>query len=406
MAFQFQSPYDADTQRRMQNVYRSLEEKARRRYAAIEADKLGHGGVTYISRLLGCSPHTIRSGLEELDDLDERDPLEGRQRRPGGGRKPKTTEEPELEDNLYSILNYRVAGDPEDPDILWTDLSLAGLAEEMQQLGTPASRPTIESWLDDHDITRRKIQKTMPGGESPDRDRQFRNIARLRDEFHAAANPVFSIDSKAKEHLGYLYREGRTRTTESFKAFDHDYPSWADGVLIPHGIYDPLRNHGHLNLGLSKDTSQFACDSFWWFWRKSGRFHYPDATEILWLCDAGGNNNCRHNIFKQDLSELANRIELPIRVAHYPSYCSKFNPIERRFFSQVGRTCRGILFDCLNTVVDQMRKTKTRTGLSTTVHVIKRVYERGRKATQDFLDNMKITFHSVLPIWNYTAQPS
>ncbi len=321
------------------------------------------------------------------------------------GRKPKTTEEPELEDNLYSTLNCRVAGDPEDPDILWTDLSLAGLAEEMQQLGTPVSRPTIESWLDDHDITRRKIQKTMPGGESPDRDRQFRNIARLRDEFHAAANPVFSIDSKAKEHLGYLYREGRTRTTEPFKAFDHDYPSWADGVLIPHGIYDPLRNHGHLNLGLSKDTSQFACDSFWWFWRKSGRFHYPDATEILWLCDAGGNNNCRHNIFKQDLSELANRIELPIRVAHYPSYCSKFNPIERRFFSQVGRTCQGILFDCLNTVVDQMRKTKTRTGLSTTVHVIKRVYERGRKATQDFLDNMKITFHSTLPTWNYTAQP-
>jgi hypothetical protein len=159
-------------------------------------------------------------------------------------------------------------------------------------------------------------------------------------------------------------------------------------------------------VGFSRDTSQFACDSFWWFWRRRGRFQYPDATEILWLCDAGGSNNCRHNIFKQDLGELARRIELPIRVAHYPTYCSKFNPIERRFFSQVGRTCRGVLFDSLETVVNQMRKTKTATGLSTTVHVIKQVYERGRKATQAFLDNMNFTFDSILPMWNYTALPS
>ena len=167
-----------------------------------------------------------------------------------------------------------------------------------------------------------------------------------------------------------------------------------------------VRNHGHLNLGLSKDTSQFACDSFWWFWRKSGRFQYPDATEILWLCDAGGNNNCRHHIFKQDLSELAARVGLPIRIAHDPSYCSKFNPIERRFFSQVGRTCQGILFDTLGIAVEQMRKTKTATGLSTTVHVIQKAYQRGRKATQEFLNNMNITFDSILPTWNYTAQPS
>lgn len=147
----------------------------------------------------------------------------------------------------------------------------------------------------------------------------------------------------------------------SFQTFDHDYPSWADGVLVPHEIYDPRRNHGHLNLGLSHDTSGFACDSFRWFWRRIGEFCYPWPTEILWLCDAGGGNNCRHHIFKQDLQELTDRIGLPIRVAHYPTYCSKFNPIERRFFSQVGRTCRGILFDSLPTAVEQMRRTTTTT---------------------------------------------
>jgi hypothetical protein len=390
----------------MRNVYRSLGEKGRRRYAAVEAAKLGHGGVSYVSRLLGCSQHTIRRGLDELDDLDEDDPAAGRQRRPGGGRKARTEEEPRVEDHLFSILEYRTAGDPDDPDVLWTDLSPADISERLDLLGTPVSRPTVEQWLAGQHVTRRKIQKTIPGGVSPDRDRQFRQIAELRAEFAAAGNPVFSVDTKAKEHLGFLWRAGRVRTAEPFRAFDHDYPNWAEGVVVPHGVHDPLRNHGHLNLGLSHDTSEFACDSFYWFWRRSGRFHYRRATEILWLCDAGGSHNCRHHVFKQDLGRLASRVGLPIRVAHYPTHCSKFNPIERRFFAQVGRTCRGVLFDSLQTAVDQMRKTRTATGLTTTVHVMRRLYERGRKATRDFLDNMNVTFHSVLPRWNYTAQPA
>ena len=403
----FQSPYDPQTERRMRNVYHSLGEKDRRRYAAVEAAKLGHGGVNYVARLLGCSKHTVRRGLAELDDLDD-DPAAGRQRRPGGGRKARTQEEPRVEDNLFSILNYRTAGDPDDPDAVWTDLSPAELSERMGLLGTPVSRPTVEDWLAGQGLGRRVVQKTIPGGVSPDRDRQFQQIAEIREEFAAAGNPVSSVDTKAKERLGFLWRAGRVRTADPFRAFDHDYPSWADGVVVPHGVYDPLRNHGHLNLGLSHDTSEFACDSFHWFWRRSGRFQYPDATEILWLCDGGGSNNCRHHVFKQDLSRLATRVGLPIRVAHYPTHCSKHNPIERRFFSQVGRTCRGVLFDSLDTVVNQMRKTKTATGLTTTVHVVKRLYERGRKATRDFLDNAKtkIKFHAVLPNWNYTARPA
>jgi len=114
-----------------------------------------------------------------------------------------------------------------------------------------------------------------------------------------------------------------------------------------YGTWDPIRNHGHLNLGLSADTSQFACESFRWFWKRIGRHHYPDPTRVLWLCDAGGSNHCRHTIFKQDLQELANELGIDIRVAHYPTYCSKYNPIERRFFSQVTRACEGVMFDCL-----------------------------------------------------------
>ena len=126
-------------------------------------------------------------------------------------------------------------------------------------------------------------------------------------------------------------------------------------MIIPHGIYDLARNRGHINIGLSHDTSQFACDSFRWYWNRIGQRCYPDATSILLLCDCGGSNSAAQYLFKQDLQDLVNDLGIEIRVAHYPSYCSKFNPIERRFFPHVARACQGMLFDTLDTVVRLMR---------------------------------------------------
>jgi hypothetical protein len=404
MAAFFENSYDEATERRMRGFYESLSEKDRRRYAALEAEKLGRGGIKYVSSVVGCSRRTIERAKSELEQLPE-DPAKGRIRREGAGRKKATESDPELQTNLFSILQRRTAGDPMRPDVLWTDLSLYQMSDALGQLGTPLSPPAIKQWLESQHIGQRKIAKVLPGGHSPDRNEQFEYIYALREEYEKAGNPWFSIDSKAKEHLGRLYRSGRVYTQVPFRAFDHDFPSWADGRIITHGIYDPLRNHGHLNLGLSCDTSEFACDSFRWFWRRIGRYHYPNATSILWLCDAGGSNSCRQYLFKGDLQRLADEISLEIRVAHYPTYCSKFNPIERRLFPHVTRACQGMLFDTLDTAVGLMRKTATSTGLTATVHVIKRLYEKGRKATDEIKKNLKIIFDACLPKWNYKAVP-
>ena len=170
-------------------------------------------------------------------------------------------------------------------------------------------------------------------------------------------------------------------------------------------IYDLVRNVGHLNIGLSHDTSAFACDSFRWYWRRIGQQCYPDATSILWLCDCGGSNAASQYLFKQDLQTLVNDLGIEIRVAHYPSYCSKFNPIERRFFPHVARACQGMLFDSVDTVVRLMRKASTSTGLRTTVNVIRRVYQIGRHVGEDFKSTMSILFDDLLPKWNYVARP-
>ena len=250
-----------------------------------------------------------------------------------------------------------------------------------------------------------QIEKTLAGGESPDRDTQFRRIAKLKAQYINANNPVFSVDTKAKEHLGQLYRKGRVWTQQAFPAFDHDFPSWATGVIIPHGIYDLARNRGHINIGLSHDTSQFACASFRWYWNRIGKQCYPDATSILWLCDCGGSNSANQYLFKQDLQELVNELGVEIRVAHYPSYCSKYNPIERRFFPHVGRACQGLLFDTLDTVVRLMRRAATSTGLRTTVNVLRGDYETGRRVAAGFKDAMTLRFDRLLPKWNYRAVP-
>jgi hypothetical protein len=302
-------------------------------------------------------------------------------------------------------LETRTAGDPDAAEVLWTDLTPRQIAAVVTQKGTPVSPQVVRNWLDETGLSLRKIHKVLAGGGSPDRDAQFQRIAALRAEYAGADNPIFSMDSKAKEHLGLLFREGRVRSQEAFRAFDHDFPSWATGVLIPHGIYDLARNRAHLNLGLSHDTSLFACDSFRWYWQRIGRQCYPTATSILLLCDGGGSNSASHYIFKHDLQELVNDLGVEIRVAHYPSYCSKYNPIERRVFPHVTRACQGMLFDTIDTVVRLMRRTATKTGLRTTVNVIRRAYQTGRKVAEDFKDNMTILFDELLPKWNYRAVP-
>lgn len=313
----------------------------------------------------------------------------------------------DVESNLKSALKTRIAGDPDDAKVVFTDVTPAQLEEKMSDLGTPVSDDAIRGWLKCQRIRLRKIQKTRPGGESPDRNAQFENIASLIEQYTQAGNPFFSVDTKAKERLGCLFRKGRTWCSQPQVAFDHDFPSWAEGVLIPHGIYDPVRNCGHINLGLSRDTSEFACDSLRWYWNRIGRQCYRDADSILLLFDCGGSNAANKYLVKHDLQLLANSIGLPIRVAHYPSYCSKYNPIERRFFPHISRVCQGKLFDSLDRVVELMRLACTKSGLKTTVNVINRLYQTGREATNEIKETIRenVKFQQLLPKWNYTITP-
>ena len=93
MAFVFQGRYELHIEERMRRFWETLSERDRRRFAALEVARLGHGGTEYIAEVLGCSTRTIERGAEELGELPT-DPATGRVRRPGAGRKKRSSPSP------------------------------------------------------------------------------------------------------------------------------------------------------------------------------------------------------------------------------------------------------------------------------------------------------------------------
>ena len=289
--------------------------------------------------------------------------------------------------------------------VKWTNLSRRKISRKLKEFGTPASKNIVSHLLRESGYRRRKPQKKRTMGQNADRNTQFKNIARLRKEYLDAGKPVISVDTKKKELLGNFYREGVVDSMDPVLVNDHDFPSASDGKVIPHGIYDLRKNTASLHLNTSHDTTEFACESIELWWNKQGRFDYPNQNELLILCDGGGSNSALTYIFKEDLQALSNRLGLEIRIAHYPPYCSKYNPIEHRLFPHVTRACKGVSLESIETAVHYMSKTETTTGLSVTVRIIDKVFETGRKYAADFKKKMTIKFDELLPKWNYRAVP-
>jgi DDE family transposase len=303
------------------------------------------------------------------------------------------------------VLRERTAGDPMRQEVRWTDLTYVQIAAHLAEAGTPVSVPVVKQLLERHGYVSRKAQKSKAMGSHPDRDRQFENIARLKREYLGSDDPIVSMDTKKKELIGNFYRAGHLLTRGVIETFDHDFPSFASGVVIPHGLYDVKRNDGHVDLGTSHDTGEFACDSIERWWEEKGRALYPRATSILLLCDGGGSNSATQYLFKEDLQRLVDRLGIEIRVAHYPPYCSKYNPIEHRVFPHITRACQGVIFHTLEVAQQFIERAKTSMGLRVTVSVLEKVYATGRKYAEGFKEAMKIVFDDHLPKWNYRAIP-
>jgi len=188
--------YPAQIESQMQRYYQSLSEKDRRRYAAIEAVKLGYGGQVYIRQLFGCHHETLQLGLRELED--ETTLQEERIRRTGGGRKSAFARIDGLDEAFLRVLERHTAGSPMDETIKWTNLKRHEIAELLKEEGIEVSVTVVDQLLKNHHFRKRKAVKVLATGKSQHRNEQFETIERLKQTYQAAGNPVVSMDTKKK----------------------------------------------------------------------------------------------------------------------------------------------------------------------------------------------------------------
>jgi hypothetical protein len=126
----------------------------------------------------------------------------------------------------------------------------------------------------------------------------------------------------------------------------------------------------------------------------------------LILADAGGSNGSRTRSFKLHLQvQLSDRYGLTVTVCHYPTGCSKWNPIEHRLFSQISLNWAGKPLRSLDTMLKSIRGTTTQTGLAVRATVLVGIFKKGQKVSDDQMQRLNIERHSVCRQWNYTIRP-
>ena len=304
-------------------------------------------------------------------------------------------------------MTHETAGDPVS-GLKWTHRTTAKLAHELRGLGIHVCPQTVARLLKAMGYSLRVNHKKLAGASHPNRDQQFRYITELRERCAADNLPVISVDTKKKKELVGAFRNPGAKWDRSPELVnDHDFPSDAEGLAIPYGIYDPRANAGTVFVGRTADTPAFAVDCIEKWWRTEGRKHYPQAQTLQILADGGGSNSSTARAWKFNLQHrLCNRHGLRVTVAHYPPATSKWNPIEHRLFCEISKNWAGRPLDSYETILNYLRTTRTSTGLRVRAHLVRKTYKTGVKVTDAQMRELRITPNSVMPKWNYTIEPT
>lgn len=310
---------------------------------------------------------------------------------------------------LLDFVSLHTAGSPTDTQVYWTSLRPCDIAQHLKEVHKlEISHLCIKRILKSNGYVKRKPIKCLATGSSPIRKEQFEILNFLVALFHEMEhNPIISIDTKKKEHLGQLTRNEAVIAKKGKipMVYSADYSFLATGKAIPQGIFDVKLNKGYLSIGNSNETAEFIIDNLKWWWQEYGQYQYANATHILILADCGGANGYRHHLFKVLLQKLARQIGIRIVVCHYPPYCSKYNPIERKFFSHVHRTIKNTILTSLKQTRDLMAKATHKKGLTTVARTVEKFYPLKQPSNKEDIDEHRILRHPELPLFSYTILP-
>jgi len=379
-----------------------------------EANAIGRGGITLVSRATGLSRACIRTGIHEIRQLanlsssgnsESPDVQSNVIRQPGAGRKLVEDKDPSIIFALEQMLENETAGDPMSEQ-KWIRSSTHELSRWLDEKGYKASPETVRRLLYKMDFSLKANKRRQLHMNNPDRDDQFRFIATQREAFSIAELPIISVDTKKKELIGEFSNSGRTWRRQAEEVNEHDFPSEALCKAVPYGIYDVTKNLGFVFVGISCDTPEFAVDNIAKWWEIEGQDIYPKRDKLLILADSGGSNSCRSRSWKLCLQEkLSDQFGLSVTVCHYPTGCSKWNPVEHRLFSYISMNWVGKPLKTLGTVLAYIRGTSTKTGLTVKAFLLERQYQEGKEVSKDLMQQLKINYLIPNPKWNYTISP-
>jgi hypothetical protein len=383
-----------------------LNERSRRRWAAVEALSLGRGGMSAVSEATGLSRNTISAGVRDLQGAPDAPPV-GRIRRQGAGRKSRTQEDPKLMQALEALVEPTVRGDPMSP-LRWTCKSVRQLAGELRRHRHKVGPTTVARLLREAGYSLQGNRKTREGGSHPDRNTQFEFINKRVKAFQRRGQPVISVDTKKKELIGDFKNGGREWRPkgEPEEVRVHDFQDPALGKAIPYGVYDLTHNEGWVSVGIDHDTAEFAAEAIRRWWRKMGSKRYPRASELLITADGGGSNGSRCRLWKVALQKLADRTGLSLSVSHLPPGTSKWNKIEHRLFCHITQNWRGKPLVSHEVIVNLIANTTTAKGLKVKAELDTSSYPCGTKVSKAEVKRLQLQHAKILGNWNYTIRPT
>jgi Rhodopirellula transposase DDE domain len=312
---------------------------------------------------------------------------------------------PALVPALEEAVADATAGDP-ITGLRWAPKTTRNLAAALRRPGFPVSHSTVARLLRQRRYSLRTNRKRLARAHEPERDRQFRLLARRRQRFLRRGWPVIGVDTKKKEWVGNFKNPGACWRRQSLAVLDHDFPSAAVGRAIPSGVYHENRNLGYVPVGTSHETPAFAAAAIRAWWLESGRWCHPRARRLLIEADCGGANGNRSWAWKVGLQRLADEFGLAITVSHYPPGAPKWNWIEHRPFNRTSANWAGQPLLSYETVRNFIRTTTSETGLRCRAALDTTAYQTRVKISAQEKAAVRLQPHRTLPPWNYTIRPS
>lgn len=383
-----------------------LGERARRIWAATEAESLGYGGQRIVHKATGIAINTIRQGIKELKFGTGSPVTEKRIRKKGGGRKLHIEKDLMLKKDILELVESSTRGDPEAP-LLWCSKSLRNIAGEINKEEHRVSHTHVGKILEQEGYSLQSNRKAKEGGSNPDRDEQFNFISNKTKDFQRRNQPVISVDTKKKELIGEFKNGGEEYCKKGHptKVNVYDFIDKEKGKAAPYGVYDISKNNGFVSVGISADTAEFSVNSIKSWWYEMGEETYKDATEIYINADGGGSNGSRVRLWKIELQKFANEINKTIHVSHFPPGTSKWNKIEHKMFCFISKNWRGKPLIDTATIVQLIANTTTKKGLTIKSKLDEKLYEKGIKISDKELAQINIVKEIFHGEWNYKITP-